>query len=96
MLQHAVLNVDFVRLIARERGIEPVEQPVAAIGGELAFEQEIAGPSRIAEKQPVAASRAGRLTLLEKCAEWATPVSGPIMMSGRSGAGRRKPSPGLS
>jgi hypothetical protein len=69
MLQHAMLDIDLVRLIAGERGIKAVEQPVTAVGGQFVLEQEIAGPSRIAEKQPVAPARAGLLPLLEECPE---------------------------
>ena len=51
VLQHAVLDVNLVLLVAREGGIEAGQEPVAAIGGQLVREQEVGVAPRITEKR---------------------------------------------
>jgi len=76
VLQHAVLDVNLVLLVAREGGIEAGQEPVAVKGGQLVLEQEIGVAPRIAEEQPIAADGAGRAALLQKGAERRDPGAG--------------------
>ena len=76
VLQHAVLDVNLVLLVAREGGIEAGQEPVAVKGGQLVLEQEIGVAPRIAEEQPIAADGAGRAALLQKGAERRNPGAG--------------------
>src|SRR5207248_10874785 len=69
VLEQTVLHVNLVVLVPREGGVEPGQETVAAIRGQLVLEQKIGLPPRIAEEQPIAAARAGRLAFLQKGAE---------------------------
>src|SRR5699024_6596022 len=65
----AILNINLVVLIARERNRQPVQR--AVIHGPLPFQliQEIAASMRIAEEQPLPASGVGFLTFLHEGTE---------------------------
>ncbi len=73
---HPVLNVDLVRLIARERRVEP-EQAVAHVAVQLGFVEEVGRASLLAEEQPVLSRRAGDAALLDERAERRESGAGP-------------------
>src|SRR5579862_3987204 len=76
LFEQAMLNINLVRLVARKRGVETGQEPVAVIILEFGLEQEIGGPALIAEHEPVAGARAKRPALLQKGAERGEPGAG--------------------
>ncbi|CAK0117384.1 Uncharacterised protein [Burkholderia pseudomallei] len=69
LLEHAVLHVDLLRLVARERDIEPREEAVRAHLRELVAVIEIGVRVLLAEEQPIAPLRAARAALVQKAPE---------------------------
>src|SRR5262249_15590657 len=69
-LTDAVLHIDLVALVARDREMESRHRP--ALERLLPFDwiEKIAVELRIAEQQPVAAVRAERGAFLHEAAEW--------------------------
>ena len=68
-LQHAVLHVQLVRLVARERGIQPRQRPILVPRCQFCFVQKIRGAVAFAEDQPGLAARAGRRAVRQEGAE---------------------------
>jgi len=91
-LAQAVLHVQLVRLVARERQVQAVELAAPERVLPFALVEEAAVEVLAAEEQPVAAGRTGLGAFLDKRrGNGATPVPGPTMMMSRAGsAGSRK------
>src|SRR5438045_6627584 len=89
MSAHAMLHVDFLRLVALEGEIEPREQSVAAEGFELGPVQKIQLAALIAEEQPVAAAGVQRAAFLQEGAERSDAGAGPDHDDGDLRVGRQ-------
>src|SRR5664280_3323583 len=69
VFNQAILNVNFLRLVAREREVEPREKIIFPPRGELFLVKKICRASLVTKEQPVFPFRAGGLTFFEKSAE---------------------------
>ena len=64
ILQHPVLDINFVRLIPREGGIESGQDPRLSSCSKLGFVEKVAFGSLLAKKKPVLAGCSNRLAFL--------------------------------
>src|SRR5437763_3097383 len=64
-----MLDINFFRLIAREREIEPGQKARLQPGSQLLFVKEIRGALLVSEEKPVLASGAHTLSFFEKGAK---------------------------
>jgi hypothetical protein len=71
-----MLDVNLAFLVAREGGVEPGQQTVAAVGRQLFLEEEIAVAMRVAEDEPITARRSDYPPLLKKRTERRDPCTG--------------------
>src|SRR6266699_5473656 len=69
VLQHSVLHIELLGLIAREREVKAGQQAVFLPEGELRLVKKIRCSSLIAKEKPVFAGCPGRLAVLEEGAE---------------------------
>ena len=69
VVEHLVLHVDPVGLVAGERQVQPVEEAVASHVLEIVSVVEVFAAVLVAEEQPVATGVAERTTLLQEAAE---------------------------
>ncbi len=76
-LEHPVLDVDLVLLIAREGEIESRQQAVAAIADQLLLEQKVASAPLAPKEEPIAAARSNRSPFLQKGTKWRDAGAGP-------------------
>src|SRR5580704_13507234 len=77
VLAHAMLNVDLLRLVARESEVELFKQAAALPIDDLVFVQKVGGAFLLAEEQPVGSFGAARLALLEESAKRGNAGAGP-------------------
>src|SRR3979409_1501011 len=77
VLAHAMLDVDLLRLVAREGEVELLEHAAALPIDDLVFVEKIRGAFLLAEEQPVGRLGAARLALLEESAERGDAGTGP-------------------
>src|SRR6185437_6880937 len=69
VLAHAMLDIDALRLVARESGVEPRQEPVARVIAQLRLVEKIGVAALIAKKEPVASAGVQRAPLLQERAE---------------------------
>ena len=65
-LQHAVLDIDLLGLVAGERGVETVKDPLRDPGLQLLAVEEVGGGFLVTEEEPVLTGRSGGLALLQE------------------------------
>src|SRR5205823_3802007 len=70
VLEHAMLNVHFLRLIAREGGIESGQNAVGLKSFQVRAIRKIAGFALRSKEQPISATCSDCLAFLKKCTEW--------------------------
>src|SRR5260370_15134236 len=77
VLAHAMLNVDFLGLVARESEIELFKHAAALPIDDLVFVQKVRGAFLLAEEQPLRPLRAAPLTLPAQPSPRAAPATTP-------------------
>jgi hypothetical protein len=68
-VEHQVLHVDLVDLVAGEGGVDAGEQPVFAEGAQLLAIEVVTGRAAVAEEEPVPTFGTGLAALLEEGTE---------------------------
>ncbi|MNH12164.1 hypothetical protein D3C79_716990 [compost metagenome] len=66
LLEHALLYIDFLRLVTGEGGVQAAQVAVALPGQQFVAVIKITGGLLLAEQQPVAPTGSHRLTFLKK------------------------------